>query len=1035
MASRTVSVALVADVGAYQSAMVRAASSTKAVGTSAATAGTQAQRGFEAASRGAKLLAGVAAGGLALGLKSAVDAASQAEQSIGGVQAVFKGYARTVIAASEDADQALGLSANSYRELATVIGSQLKNAGVPLDELASKTDGLVTMGADLAAMFGGTTEEAVRALSSALKGEMDPIEAYGISLNDAALKAEAAAMGLEVMGGTLTNSQRAMTVMSLVTKQSADAMGAFGREQDTAAGRAARASAAWENLKVAVGDQLLPVWSTLVDTLGTEVIPAFGEMLEVGGDVAAFIGEHKELALALAAALAIQLAGGIGAVTVAFNRMLLTPAVLGLNAVLGTVLNLPAAFATARAAVAGFIASIAPLAAAGAVVYGIGRLVQQVDTLTNAGEGATAEIDRLRDSVEEAGGGAAGIQAVTASIAELRDRLAETQAVLDQPAAGGDWFTTLIGAGVADQVVRINEATESAGRYRAELDRLIDAQLRGERATSLLSRSFGLTGSEVVSLATKYGIDLNGSVTESRRLFENFYSMEFGAKPTEATIGLEEAMEGAEAAIDEAKQSVDLFKLSLDILTGAHVSMIQVESAFEAALDDGIAAAREMNGVLLDQAGNFDLNNESGRRAANVLLGVRDSGNQLIATMIQQGATAEDVREQDAELRASFIRTAREMGISEAAAQDLADQILGIPAERETKIDADTRAAQDKIRGVQSSIDNLKGRTVEVQVRAAGRFVINPQGGLQEFYEGGYTGPGGKYTPAGIVHAGEFVVPQDRVTALGGPGRVGSLVGMPGYADGGPVLPIGLVHNTRALEQTMEEVANAMRNATPRIPPPGPAGPAGGGSVGGGWSGLWATIRAAFPEARLNSSYRPGDPGWHGRGRAVDLGWSRAPGGIGNAYMASMNRWIHDRYGANSLELIYDGLGDDRPDLYRGRPHTYSASTRAEHRNHVHWAMAGGGVIGEPVAGIGLRSGGSYSFGERGPETVLPGIRSREFGGGSLGGGSAGFKVPAPVVKVYLDGQEWRGMARVEAEGVVDGALTAVADRLHYNGG
>jgi hypothetical protein len=36
--------------------------------------------------------------------------------------------------------------------------------------------------------------------------------------------------------------------------------------------------------------------------------------------------------------------------------------------------------------------------------------------------------------------------------------------------------------------------------------------------------------------------------------------------------------------------------------------------------------------------------------------------------------------------------------------------------------------------------------------------------------------------------------------------------------------------------------------------------------------------------------------------------------------------------------------------------------------------MAGGGIIGEPVFGVGA-SGRTYSFGERGPETVVPGVR------------------------------------------------------------
>ncbi len=52
------------------------------------------------------------------------------------------------------------------------------------------------------------------------------------------------------------------------------------------------------------------------------------------------------------------------------------------------------------------------------------------------------------------------------------------------------------------------------------------------------------------------------------------------------------------------------------------------------------------------------------------------------------------------------------------------------------------------------------------------------------FAEGGYTGSGGKYEPAGIVHRGEYVFPQEAVARLG----VGRLEAMKnGYASGGLV--------------------------------------------------------------------------------------------------------------------------------------------------------------------------------------------------------------------------------------------------------
>jgi hypothetical protein len=68
------------------------------------------------------------------------------------------------------------------------------------------------------------------------------------------------------------------------------------------------------------------------------------------------------------------------------------------------------------------------------------------------------------------------------------------------------------------------------------------------------------------------------------------------------------------------------------------------------------------------------------------------------------------------------------------------------------------------------------------------------------YAEGGYTGPGGKYQPAGIVHKGEGVLTQEEIAALGGPSGFfdlqraiadGSLRerihGWVGYADGGMV--------------------------------------------------------------------------------------------------------------------------------------------------------------------------------------------------------------------------------------------------------
>lgn len=79
------------------------------------------------------------------------------------------------------------------------------------------------------------------------------------------------------------------------------------------------------------------------------------------------------------------------------------------------------------------------------------------------------------------------------------------------------------------------------------------------------------------------------------------------------------------------------------------------------------------------------------------------------------------------------------------------------------------------------------------------------------FSGGGYTGDGGKYEPAGIVHKGEVVFSQRDVAMLGGANRVNSMrPTFKGYADGGIVTSAA----TNPINQQFS-VANAFRNMPP----------------------------------------------------------------------------------------------------------------------------------------------------------------------------------------------------------------------------
>lgn len=238
--------------------------------------------------------AGMAAGAAAVVAfgGASIKAASDAEQSIGATETVFGKFSDKVIEKSNKAATAVGLSADEYRNNANLIGSLFKNQGVAADQLSAKTDKMIGLGADLAATFGGPTSAAVEALGSAFKGEFDPLEKYGISIKQSTINAELAARGQDKLTGAALKAAQQQATSDLIMRQSKDSLGAFGRENDTAAHQAQVLGAQWENLKAKAGAGLLPVVTKLGQFATNTLLPAIDKLVPPVRDLALTIGQN-----------------------------------------------------------------------------------------------------------------------------------------------------------------------------------------------------------------------------------------------------------------------------------------------------------------------------------------------------------------------------------------------------------------------------------------------------------------------------------------------------------------------------------------------------------------------------------------------------------------------------------------------------------------------------------------------------------------------------------------------------------------------
>jgi hypothetical protein len=689
------------------------ASELRGLGDSAATTGDQ----FKQMLGAAAAFAGVTAF-----IKSAVSAASDLQQSTGGVEAVFKNSASAVKNFASGAAQSLGLSKSAYQELATVIGSQLKNAGTSMEELAPKTNSLIEKGADLAAMFGGTTAEAVGALSSALKGERDPIERYGVSLNQAAIDAEIMAKGMDTSTNAAKAAATQQATLNLIMKQTADSQGAAAREADSYASVMQQLSAIWENTIAEVGAELLPALSSLVGTLG-DLAPVAAAIL---GPLAEFAG------------WVLQLPAPILAVAAGIALWKFSP----LSSMLG---KLSTALSSATGSASGFATaakSIGSALAGGAILGGamiiIGQIASAYADAKARAEEFQSVVSTLGDELVRTGGKA------TDAFSELqRGTMENTTAFKALTSAGisyGDamnFFT--------DQSKLSSDAVDAITAALGEMDpatikSALDMTKSGEAASKYAQEKMAFLAAE--QLATGATEDNSAATAEAaaaqaKAAAEQQKAAEAAAKQAAAQTQVSVALDTVKASTDAASRALDFFTLAMDKAAGRQVSVEQASLAVQSGLADvskAFADATTAGTFNADQLAAWDYAalqaTDSGRAVYSSLSTMRTGYDQATTAAYSQAvangdaAGAMDAARYAASLAyGEFITMAQGAGLSATQAQELAAK-LGIVEgtqinEKTFSVIAEDAQAQAALLAAQGAVIDPKSFDVSANPKEA----------------------------------------------------------------------------------------------------------------------------------------------------------------------------------------------------------------------------------------------------------------------------------------------------------------------------
>lgn len=291
-----------------------------------------------------KRIAGVAAAALASravvgGVKASISAASDLNETVSKTQQIFGKSSGAIQAFAAKAPTALGQTKQAALDANATFGLFGKSAGLSGTKLTGFTTRLTTLAGDLASFNNTTPEQAIDALGAALRGESEPIRAYGVLLDDATLKAEAMSLGLvkptknlgeikiaqqramlaqiaynkavkehgkgstealrantalaaatntlakktEGTTGPLTQQQKVLAAQSAIMKQTTAAQGDFARTSGGLANQQRIAAAQTDKLKVAIGSALLPIVLQGATALNTKLLPPLIDLAEKHG--------------------------------------------------------------------------------------------------------------------------------------------------------------------------------------------------------------------------------------------------------------------------------------------------------------------------------------------------------------------------------------------------------------------------------------------------------------------------------------------------------------------------------------------------------------------------------------------------------------------------------------------------------------------------------------------------------------------------------------------------------------------------------
>lgn len=209
------------------------------------------------------------------GYTAASKYASDYEENLNKLDVAFGSNSKAVKDWANTAGQQFGLSKVQATDAASAFGALGKGIGLSEKEAADMSMTLSGLAADLGSYFNVGMDQSSKALEGIFTGESEALKKFGVVMTDTNLKAFAEDMGL--VWSEMNQAEKTQLRYNYVLAKTKDAQGDFSRTNDGTANSIKIFQAAIQDLATAIGTNLLPIITPVIQKLA-EIVNKFNEL-------------------------------------------------------------------------------------------------------------------------------------------------------------------------------------------------------------------------------------------------------------------------------------------------------------------------------------------------------------------------------------------------------------------------------------------------------------------------------------------------------------------------------------------------------------------------------------------------------------------------------------------------------------------------------------------------------------------------------------------------------------------------------------